>query len=392
MTMRVAVVMPMHWSFSLGGAEMQVRMLVERLAMDPEAEVHFIAREVHPDYRPSGYTLHKLRGRRSIAGTFATDIPDLLSMLRALQPEVVYQRIGCAYTAAVALHGKTHSCRTLWHVSSDSDIDPQPMSFGIRLPFLKLDRWLIDYGARRVQSVVTQTATQSRRLAERFGRSDAIQLPNFHPSPGALTPKPALATTVCWVGNLKPLKRPEVFIELSEQLSSLPDVEFVIVGARQMDGPVWDALAGAMASQPNLRYLGHLRQEEVNELLSRAHILVNTSVYEGMPNTFIQAWSRQVPVVSLCVDPDRLLADEGLGFCADGSVPALVEHVRGLVTDPALRSAIGERAAQFARAHFSSANLDRLVQLIKGTSDPDTTTPTHHPALPAAKADRSGIQ
>ncbi len=343
-TTRVAVVMPMHWSFSLGGAEMQVRMLVERLALDPELEVHFIAREVHPDYRPSGYTLHKLRGRRSIAGTFTTDIPDLLSMLRALQPDVVYQRIGCAYTAAVALHGQTHPCRTLWHVSSDSDIDPQPMNFGIRLPFLKLDRWLIDYGARRVQSVVTQTATQSRRLAERFGRSDAIQLPNFHPSPEALAPKPAHApapaTTVCWVGNLKP----------------------------------------------------HLRQEEVNELLSRAHILVNTSVYEGMPNTFIQAWSRQVPVVSLCVDPDRLLADEGLGFCADGSVPALVEHVRRLVTDPALRSAIGERAAQFARAHFSSANLDRLVQLIKGTSDPDTTTPTHRPALPAATADRSGIQ
>ncbi len=368
-TTRVAVVMPMHWSFSLGGAEMQVRMLVERLALDPATEMHFIAREVHPDYRPSGYVLHKLPGRRSIAGTFATDIPDLLALLHELRPDVVYQRVACAYTAAVAFHGSRHACRTLWHVSSDSDLDPQPMRFGVRLPFLKLDRRLIEFGARRVQSVITQTATQARRLTERFGRSDAIQLANFHAAPGPMAAKTAQTTTICWIGNLKPLKRPEIFLELSERLGSLPDVEFVIVGAQQMQGAAWEALAAAIASRPNLRYLGHLRQDVVNGLLERAHILVNTSEYEGMPNTFIQAWLRHVPVVSLTVDPDRLLAEEGLGFCAEGSITTLVEQVRRLALDAGLRTTLGERAASFARARFSDANLDRLARLITGQRD-----------------------
>ena len=51
-----------------------------------------------------------------------------------------------------------------------------------------------------------------------------------------------------------------------------------------------------------------LSQAEVNALLEHTDLLVNTSDYEGFSNTFIQAWMRRVPVVSLRVDPDRLLS------------------------------------------------------------------------------------
>jgi glycosyltransferase involved in cell wall biosynthesis len=48
----------------------------------------------------------------------------------------------------------------------------------------------------------------------------------------------------------------------------------------------------AIQSVTNVDYLGARRQREVNELLARAHVLVNTSITEGYPNTFIQAWQR----------------------------------------------------------------------------------------------------
>ena len=66
----------------------------------------------------------------------------------------------------------------------------------------------------------------------------------------------------------------------------------------------------------NLQYLGEVSQDEVNRRLREGHILVNTSRYEGFSNTFVQAWMRRVPVVSLTVDPDNILVRENIGFCS----------------------------------------------------------------------------
>jgi glycosyltransferase involved in cell wall biosynthesis len=58
---------------------------------------------------------------------------------------------------------------------------------------------------------------------------------------------------------------------------------------------------------PNLFYIGQISQDEINRLLSEGHVLVNTSVNERFPNTFITGWLRAVPVAGLNVDPDYVL-------------------------------------------------------------------------------------
>ncbi len=54
------------------------------------------------------------------------------------------------------------------------------------------------------------------------------------------------------------------------------------------------------------------RLSKVEELFDTAHAFINTSFVEGFPNTFLQAWSRGLPVFSF-VDPDDLISDYGLG-------------------------------------------------------------------------------
>jgi glycosyltransferase involved in cell wall biosynthesis len=120
----------------------------------------------------------------------------------------------------------------------------------------------------------------------------------------------------------------------------------------------------SIRSTSNLEYLGQKSHEQVNELLARAHIFVNTSVHEGFPNTFIQAWMREVPVVSLHVDPDGVLARESVGIRAE-SEAQLAEAVRLLITAPGRRQECGKRAREYAMKFHSMRNATSLAQLLR---------------------------
>ena len=115
---------------------------------------------------------------------------------------------------------------------------------------------------------------------------------------------------------------------------------------------------------PNLRHLGSQPNGAVNELLARSHLLVNTSEYEGFSNTFIQAWLRNVVVVSLTVNPDSVFDDDRYGVCARGSYDELVRAVTRLSEDPSLRERIAARARVLAEESFSDVNIDQLVRVL----------------------------
>jgi len=93
---------------------------------------------------------------------------------------------------------------------------------------------------------------------------------------------------------------------------------------------------------------------------------VNTSeaMSEGFPNTFIQAWARGVPVLSLDVNPDALLDGERLGVFCDGSIDQMQAHLGDLLKSEIRREQIGHSARQFAQSTFGLVNCRKIEALI----------------------------
>jgi glycosyltransferase involved in cell wall biosynthesis len=65
-------------------------------------------------------------------------------------------------------------------------------------------------------------------------------------------------------------------------------------------------------------------------LVDQAVAVVSTSDFEGMPNVFLEAWTRGVPVLALSHDPDNVIERHGLGEFARGSRESLVAGAKRL--------------------------------------------------------------
>lgn len=364
--LRLCILTLRHSAVAMGGAEYQLDCLLDALIPLDRYDIDYVAAFTEPGFQPRGYRLTKIgRGDRAPRFGYLTHALPLLRALKQLRPDVIYQRVGCAYTGLAAYYAHRNGARLIWHVAHDSDVSREDLDTG-RNPVRRiLEKRSLEYGIRHAHQIVTQTEQQAQMLERNFGRAADAVIPNFHPEPRETLDKTG-PLCVVWVANLKPWKQPEAFVRLAEQLRDLGGVSFVMVGAAPMGtgGRSWNhALMERIRNTPNLRYVGQKSQAEVNELLARSHVFVNTSLHEGFANTFIQAWLRGVPVVSLHVNPDRIFDRERVGICA-GSEERLCEAVRLLLTDPARRTEYGARAQDYARRSHSVRNAALLAELI----------------------------
>ncbi len=285
--------------------------------------------------------------------------------LRAAQPMVIYQRVGGGYTGIAAHYAKHYGSQMIWHVAHDSDVthaNLEPARNPIRP---HLEKQALKYGARNAHAIVTQTEHQAQLLQANFHRAADLVIPNFHPTPAEPTDKSG-PMTVVWVANLRPWKRPEAFIQLAQRLSDLQGVQFVMIGAAPQgrgDAHWRDQLMQSIRATRNLDYRGAQSRKEVNALLAKAHLFVNTSECEGFPNTFIESWMREVPVISLSVNPDGVFDREMVGAHAR-TTQGLEGWVRKMLQDPELRLAHGAGARQYAMRNHSLVNAARLADFI----------------------------
>ncbi|MGE3779004.1 MAG: glycosyltransferase family 4 protein, partial [Pirellulaceae bacterium] len=292
-------------------------------------------------------------------------LPSLYLALRRLRPQVVYQRCLMPYTGLCAFYCRMSGARFVFHVASDGDVRrPHRRRLSPGALLHTLSRRISEYGLRRADAIVVQTEDQARILQEECGLRATVVVPNFHPPAthrSEVGSRPRLR--ILWVANLKPIKNPEMYVDLAEAFAAQErSPEFVIIG-RPGDPERYRTLHERIDRLPNVRYLGELSVDQVNDEIAGSDLLVNTSFAEGFPNTFIQAWLRAVPVVSWRVDPDACLSRGGAGVLA-GNVADMAARIAELDADRDRLRRLSAAAFAYGTDRHTSNRAQELLRLL----------------------------
>jgi glycosyltransferase involved in cell wall biosynthesis len=168
-----------------------------------------------------------------------------------------------------------------------------------------------------------------------------------------------------WANRLVEYKRPELLPELAR---AVPEARFRMVIAPTSETParLEERLRAEEEELDNLELLPPRPRAQLLDEISRSAAVVTTSEAEGMPNTFLEAWARGVPVLSLSVDPDARIADYDVGIVAGASMERMAAGARALWSDREMRARMGARAREFVRRnHSPDAVADRWTRLME---------------------------
>jgi hypothetical protein len=291
---------------------------------------------------------------------------------------VIYQQSRQSYTAMCAWYARHARVPFFFHIAHDFDLNYRWVTLRLspNTPFDLIECLVGIWGLRRANHIIVQTERQGRLLKQRYGLTAAAVIRNFQPLPEVLPPKPVGPLKIFWVANFKDFKRPALFVELAESFAGRDDLQFVMAG-RPAPQLRFEPLMQKIGAMRNLQYLGELPIEKVNELMSEAAVHVNTSTFEGFPNTFLQAWARGAIVATLAVDPDEGMETLGIGYCA-GTMERLHAFIDDLSRSAEKRQKFATQAFAFVHARHSMAQGARLADLILHAAE-ETRTP---PALP----------
>ncbi len=211
--------------------------------------------------------------------------------------------------------------------------------------------------------VLAQTSVQQQLLRNNLNLQSEV-LPNLvNVSPYIKKRPEGGIKSLLWVGTIKPIKRPHLYLELAREF---PDLSFTMIGPVSNKFETYRREFNTAAeSVRNLQFVDYVPAQEIATYFEKTDIFVSTSEMEGFPNVFLQAWAHGKPVLSY-VDPDHVIKRHELGW-----VVADKQKMVGVIQQATADawgdklSEIGLNAVNYVEANHAANKLaDKLLEKI----------------------------
>lgn len=348
-----------EYGIDYGGTQRQMYLLSRALAS--EYDVHVVV----GDYgQPSieeinDITLHRAypitRDSNTNLVEDGTRFMKLMNAMRNSNADLYIhnglpQNASICYTIARALRSKW-----IYHIASDANISSRPAELSF------IFSWIFRRNITQADLIIAQSEHQKHLLSEKWDVESTI-VPNGYPTASTIIPHEE-REYILWVGRIcdQP-KQPHIFIDVAKQI---PDETFVLVGPLGTTEEYNKEIIDQVNNIDNIHYHGSINPNEIHKYFQNAKLLVNTSEFEGFPNTFLEAWRFGTPIVGYNVDPERFLK-QGPNTYADGSINTLVEEVGLLASSASTREKIGNSVkSQFEKQYSINKVAEMYSDCIK---------------------------
>ena len=371
--LKICFVNPHYYKKVVGGAEVQMYLLAREF-FKHGWEVHYVTEDISNKTIDDDIILHSFKKSRSIKKSYL----QFIKILNHINADVYYQRGRKLYTAFMGRFSEETGKAFIFSTSMDIDCRKYkqiPRILTSKTNFVKkiwhiINEFKIDKlsleGIRNASLILCQSTYQQEALKRNLG-IESKTFRNVHPVPDEKRILKCNPPIILWLANIKPIKQPELFLKLAEELRNI-DCKFILAG-RMVSANYRKYINALESKMNNFTYIENVSFEQSNDLISKSSIFVNTSLSEGFPNVFIQDWLRKTPTVTLNCDPDNIIKKERLGFHSQ-NFDQLLKDVTKLISNKTLRESMGNNARNHAITHYGIENnfgnlLCETMELIK---------------------------
>ena len=273
--------------------------------------------------------------------------------LMTIRPRLIVFRGANRSLFPLSIMAKLFGVKLVMFGASDVNFEP-----GKELVGSDFNRKLYHRAIRHIHYFVTQNQHQHDTLLKNYGKDSLTMYNIWGEAPANELDIPPQSDAV-WVANFRKLKRAEWVLAAAKQCK---DYHFVMAGGG--NDMYYRNVQKEAGEIENLDFLGPKSFFYTNSLIQKSKVLLCTSTFEGFPNTFLQAWSNGLPVIST-VDPSGIIAENGLGEVVDNETELVAALVRVLEDEDYFKKLRASVSDFFQKHHASQSGYERLIEYIQ---------------------------
>ena len=166
-----------------------------------------------------------------------------------------------------------------------------------------------------------------------------------------------------WIGRWDPQKRPDTMLYVA---SKLPDYDFYMIGTATRGSKdyisVEEKLSVEFSKYSNIHILGFIDESSKRNYIGKAWGLINTSIREGLPITFLEALAEGTPIISY-VNPDNYVSR--FGIKVDYDERSFMQGIDRAVSERLFQKIGQEERLYASMEHGLDAVMNKHIQIYK---------------------------